>query len=361
MSHGSYTFAAIKGQQGKHEYYLVQCPIRLIPRIFLFDEIEVPASLRRIHTVDSMRITDIANHVAENIDSYIITPIVATIDREVIFESSKDINNVIGRIHIPLAARMIIQDGQHRRLAIQKIISKNAMLDDDTIPVMLIPDEDFIRSQRLYSILNDTQTKGSRSKRVLHEKSDLAALAQQLIEEIPLFQGRIELEKTTISNRSTAIFTLSAVYQANEALLDVHKGDEITLEDVQNAHDFWLALGENIQEWQQIIHHEMTTSYLREHYVHGHTVMLIALGKAAHELIKHFPDDWRMKLKLLKQIDWSRSNTNLWEGRAMVLGKMSKATNSIKLSASAIKQVLGLSLSEEEQQLEQLLGSKQAS
>lgn len=359
MSHGNYTFAAIKGQQGEHEYYLIQCPIRLVPRIFLFDEVEVPLSLRRVHAADPARAADIAKHLAEEPDSYILAPIIATIDGQVTFDSTKDGQGIIGRVHIPIAARIILQDGQHRRLAIQQLLLKSVTLGDDTIPVMLIPDLDLVRSQRLYSVLNNSQVKNSRSKRVLHERSDLATLVQQLIDEVPLFQGRIELEKTTISNRSTALFTLSAVYQANEALLDIHKGDEIAFDDLQNAQTFWITLSEIIPEWQQIMRQEITTSYLRENYVHAHTVMLVALGKAGHELIRQCPHDWQAKLRSLEQVDWSRRNTALWEGRAMVLGKMSKATNSVKLSTSAIKRMLGLPLTQDEQELEQLLVSKQ--
>lgn len=358
MSHGNYTFAAIKGRQGKHEYYLIQCPIRLVPRIFLFDEVEVPASLRRMHSLDAVRAADIAKHLTDGSDSYILAPIVATIDRQITFDSTKEGQGIIGRVHIPISARIILQDGQHRRLAIKQALSKSESFSDDTIPVMLFPDVDFARSQRLYSTLNNSQTKGSRSKRVLHERSDLATLVQQLIDDILLFQDRIELDKTTISNRSTAIFTLSAVYQANEALLGVRKGDEIRRDDIQNAHTFWTALSETIPEWQQIIKQEITTSYLRENYVHGHTVMLVALGKAGHELIKRHPHDWHVKLQALRDVDWSRRNTALWEGRAMVLGRMSKATNSVKLSTNAIKHMFGLQLSQEEQELEQLLVSK---
>jgi DNA sulfur modification protein DndB len=39
-------FAAIRGIQAEREYYVVMCSMRLIPKIFLFDEEEIPADLR---------------------------------------------------------------------------------------------------------------------------------------------------------------------------------------------------------------------------------------------------------------------------------------------------------------------------
>lgn len=360
MSLGSYSFVAIKGQQGKHEYYLIQCPLRLVPRLFLFDEAEVPAALRRGRTVDVVRAADIAKYLREQPDTYVLAPIVATIDQAITFEPANDQNDTIGQINIPIAAQLILQDGQHRKLALQQLLSKDATSGNDTIPVMLFPDEHLARSQRLYTALNSARAKGSRSKQVLHEHSDLATLVQQLVDEVPLFQERTELEKTTISNRSTALFTLSAIYQANEALLGLHKADHIEFESVDIAQRFWIELGTIIPEWQQIIRHEVTASYLRQNYVHSHTVMLLAIGKAGHDLIKRHPSTWSEKLHALGEIDWSRSNTILWEGRAMVLGKMSKATNSVKLSTSAIKHILSLPLTQDEQELETLFSSKQA-
>lgn len=358
MSLGSYSFIAIKGQQGKHSYYLIQCSLRLIPRLFLFDEPELPALLRRGRSVDAVHAAEIASYIAGEPETFILSPLVATINEQITFEPLRDGHQVLGLLTIPMTAQLIVQDGQHRRLAIQKILAKSPELAENTIPVMLFAEADVKRSQRLYRILNNAQVKSTRSKRVLHEQSDLAALVQQLIDEVPLFQGRIELEKTTISNRSTALFTLSAIYQATQALLGLHKDDQIEFESVEMARSFWVELSEIIPEWEKVVTQEVSAAYLRQNYVHAHTVMLIALGKAGHTLLAQHPTSWHAKLRVLRSIDWSRSNTALWEGRAMALGRMSKATNSIKLSTSAIKRALELPLTDEEQDLERLLASK---
>ena len=63
--------------------------------------------------------------------------------------------------------------------------------------------------------------------------------------------------------------------------------------------------------------------------------------------------DWKKKLGLLKNIDWSRQNTKVWEGRALIAGKVSKNSTNVSLTTNAIKQKLGLELSPEEKRLEQ--------
>jgi DNA sulfur modification protein DndB len=76
---------------------------------------------------------------------------------------------------------------------------------------------------------------------------------------------------------------------------------------------------------------------------------------AAHDLIEAYPHHWKERLRKLGQIDWSRGNTALWEGRAMVRGRMSKARDSVNLSAIAIKRALDLEITEKDKDLERRL------
>jgi DNA sulfur modification protein DndB len=357
MNIGFYSFAAIAGQQGQHTYYLIQCPLRLVPRLFLFDEAEVPARLRKPRALDDSRVSDIAAYLTTRSDDYVLAPLVAVVDGAVTFESFSEEQAKIGELKIPFTARLIIQDGQHRRAAINQLLQDANILEQDTIPVMLLPDPHLERSPRLYTDLNQEQGQRSRSQRILHDHSDLALLVRQLVDETPLFQDLTELERTTISNRSTALFTLSGIYQATQALLGIGKNDPVSFEQVAIAQQFWQELGQVIHEWQQIIQREVTASHLRQHYIHSHSVTLLAIGMVGHELITTHPDSWIDELQKLQTIDWSRDNTALWEGRAMVRGKMSKARDSVNLTAIAIKQAVGLLLTEKEQALEARLSA----
>ena len=43
MNNSYYTFPALRGRQGEHDYYILLCPLHLAPRIFLFNGVQVPA------------------------------------------------------------------------------------------------------------------------------------------------------------------------------------------------------------------------------------------------------------------------------------------------------------------------------
>ena len=58
MTSNYYTFQAIRGQQGKHEYYVAQCPLRMVPRLFFLDERDIPEKLRPLLAVNTELVTD---------------------------------------------------------------------------------------------------------------------------------------------------------------------------------------------------------------------------------------------------------------------------------------------------------------
>jgi DNA sulfur modification protein DndB len=360
MSIENYSFLAIRGSQGSHTYYLTQYPLRLVPRLFLFDEVEVPAALRQIQSLAPARVAALARYLAEKPSNYVLPPLVVVVDSEVNFEPLRTDLPEVGQLRIPLTARLVIQDGQHRRAAIEQVLSENPTLGDDMVPVMMFSDPQLTRAARLYADLNQSQRQRTQSQRVLHDQdSPLAALVRQLVEDVPLFRGLTELEKTTISNRSTALFTLSAIYQATQALLSVGRRDPVSETQADLAQRYWKELGQTIPEWHQTIEGKVKAAELRRDYIHAHGVALLAIGRVGHTLIEAYPADWPERLSALKRIDWSRENTALWEGRAMVRGRMSKARDSVQLTANAIKQALGMELTEREQVLEQrLLGSQ---
>ena len=44
----SYTFPVIKGIQSGREYFVAMIPLRLIPQLFIFNEINIPPKVRAV-------------------------------------------------------------------------------------------------------------------------------------------------------------------------------------------------------------------------------------------------------------------------------------------------------------------------
>ena len=52
--------------QAGREYYVAMCPLKLIPKIFLFDDDEIPADMRAQRSLNRARIPEIARYLVSN-------------------------------------------------------------------------------------------------------------------------------------------------------------------------------------------------------------------------------------------------------------------------------------------------------
>lgn len=352
----THIFPAIRGAQAGRTFFIAMCPMKIIPKIFIFNEEEVPPELRAQRVINKSRIPDIVSYLVDNPSNYILSALTASVDAEFInFEPYTEFGSKsnMGTLGIPMDARILINDGQHRRAAIVEAIKENPALGLDNIPVLFFIDAGLVRSQQMFADLNKYAVRPSYSLGTLYDHRDPSSeLARFLATTCIAFIGLTEMEKSTISNRSTKLFTLSGIKHATRALLRKSNNDKITESDKVIAKDFWDAVAMYIPDWTRAKERTVATADLRQNYIHAHGVALHALGSVGAGLLASHPDTWQDKLQKLSNLDWSRSNTKLWEGRAMIHGRISKATTNVLLTANLIKITLDLPLKPEELELE---------
>ena len=348
-----YVFPAIRGVQAGREYYVSMCPLRLLPKIFLFDEEELVPELRAQRVLSKGRIPGLARYVLDNVDSYVFSAITASVDAHVKFEpiAPGADSQRIGMLHIPMDARFIINDGQHRRAAIEMALRERPELADESIAVVFFLDIGLERCQQMFADLNRYAIRPAKSLGVLYDqRDDFAKLTRMVVFGSPVFRDVVEMERSTLSARSRKLFTLSAIYTGTGALLQ--HVDNAPLDDlVKLATSFWEATATQFHEWQLVRERKMTAGEVRRDFIHSHGIALQALGKTGSVMLQN-GGNWKTRLKRLQGIDWSRSNSKLWEGRAMIGGKVSKSTHNVILTTNVIKTHLGLALSADEQRVE---------
>lgn len=354
MSEFSHTFPAARGVQSGRPCYVAMCPLRLIPKIFIFDGQEVPPELRAQRVLNRTRIPDIVSYLVDNPTDYTLSGITASVDGRVSFEPSTDtgMGQNLGLLSIPMDAKILINDGQHRREAVVQAIEQNPELGYDNIPVLFFIDDGLKRSQQMFADLNKHAVRPSDSISTLYDRRDqLSELARVVSRDVKIFSRMTEMERSSISNRSSKLFTLSAIKNASKALLMKGKGDPISDEEQQLAVEYWNEIGANMRDWQLALDKKVATCDLREQYVHAHGVMLQAMGHIGVDLLFKPKSRWSKTLKGLQNIDWARANKD-WEGRAMHHGRISKARSSVVLTGNYIKQQLGIPLTISEQEYE---------
>lgn len=348
-----YTFPAIRGVQAGREYFVSMCPLRIIPKIFLFDDDELVPELRAQRILNRSRVPEMTRYILDNPQDYVFSALTASIDGEVQFSpvGSKNESRNIGSLHVPLSARFIINDGQHRRAAIELALKENPDLANESISVVFFLDIGLERCQQMFADLNRHAIRPARSLGVLYDHRDeRAQLTKLIVLRSTTFRDVVEMERSTLSQRSRKLFTLSALYTATSILVS-HRAKDPLESKAAAAAEYWEEVAKQFPEWKQVRDRVITAGDVRRDFIHSHGIVLQALGHVGNTLMGDGAA-WRRELKKLKAIDWSRSNAKLWEGRAMTGGRVVKNRQNVVLTANAIKKKLGLELAPEEQRLE---------
>ena len=117
-----YQFPAVKGYQAGKDYYICMVPLGLMSKIFVTDSGDVPAEYRAQRKLNEARIPEICGYILSNRNSYVFSALAASVDGDMKFVPA-DNNENAGILEIDMTASFLINDGQHRKAAIDAAIS----------------------------------------------------------------------------------------------------------------------------------------------------------------------------------------------------------------------------------------------
>ena len=337
------TFPAMHGIMGKRHFYVAIMKLALIPKLFKFrDWAELPPEQRAQRVIQKSRIPEITRYILDNEEGYLFSSLTASFDCEPTFTPVSG-HTELGLLQMPFEADLVINDGQHRRAAIEEALKENPTLGQESISVVLFPWEDLDRVQQMFSDLNRTARTTSKSLNILYNHRDLLSqVALTVTERLPIFKRFVDKDRISLPLRSPKLFTLGAVYDGTMALLESVTQDDYE-EKLAQALEFWEAVANQIPEWGRVEAGDLKPVELRQEYINSHAVVLWALGAMGRTLISTHPEDWSTRLAALRQVDWRRTNRE-WQGVAMSGPDVVNRRQSRMDTASFLKRKLALPL-----------------
>ena len=350
----SYQFPAVKGFQADSEYYICMIPLELLPKVFLFDNTDKIPEYRAQRKLNEARIPEIRDYIINNRASYVFSALAASVDGEMIFKPIAD-NLNIGLLEIDMSAAFLINDGQHRKAAIQAAMIEDESLAKETIPVVLFKDKGLERSQQMFSDLNKHAVITSKSLNTLYEsKDEIALITKKIINNIDFLRKYTDKEKDNLGKFSSNIFTLNIFYSANKRILK--KSTDIP--SVESfIFSFWQNVVNNITEWNEMYRGDLSKKDLRENYIITQGVTILAFGQLGQFYYHNKGINMTESLEKLREIDWLRNNTKYWMHRAVKQnGAINRNEHGIQLTYIQIKRLLELDISNEEIEKERAAG-----
>lgn len=350
----SYQFPAVRGIQAGREYYISMVPLKLLPRLFPEGEEIVLPEQRAQRRINESRIPEIKRYILENRDNYVFSALSASIDGEYCFTAIH--SDETGLLTVNMDSIFLINDGQHRKAAIEAAMQEDPTLEKETISIVFFGDEGLSRSQQMFTDLNKHAVRTSNSLATLYDARDEIAVAtKNVIDAVPFFRRYTDKERDILGKNSSNLFTLNVIYKANQKILH---SNICSPEDQLFLISFWRLVAENIPEWQEVLNRTLTKKALREDYIVSLAITIHALGRLGRYFYDHRSIDLEPYLQKLQQIDWLRSNP-AWQSRAIrENGKVLSSEEAIVLTCNRIKLQIGVPLSKEEKQKELQLMEK---
>ncbi|PWW23473.1 DNA sulfur modification protein DndB [Geodermatophilus normandii] len=355
-----YVLPAIRGVQAGTTFFVTMIPLRVIAKLFVFDGDELAPELRAQRSLNKGRLPEMVRYMVENPTSYTFSALTASIDGTVRFDAVGDgpQTSLLGNLRIPMESRFVINDGQHRHAAIKEALQQLPSLGQEMIAVVFYLDVGLQRCQQMFADLNRHAVRPSKSIGVLYDHRDShASLSRLLVLRCPAFRGFVEMESSSLAKASRKLFTLSAIHGATRTLLE-GLGDMEQEQAFSLADQWWRAVDEQLPEWQGVRNREMRSPEVRADFIHTHGITLAALARVGNTMLRENRDveAWQSTLASLRTLDWSRQNP-LWEGRALVGGRVVKGQTNVLLTTAAIRQHLGMDLPPDERRAEAALAS----
>jgi DNA sulfur modification protein DndB len=338
---------AMRGRMGSRTYYSCLMPLNAVPQFFKFtDWAGISVEDREQRQLNVKRVPDLANYITENDQDYLFSSITASYKSEPEFEPYSP-GSDIGVLKLRLGDELVINDGQHRCAGIAQALKQSgATIKDHTLSVLLFPWESTDRVQQMFSDLNRFVQKTSKSLDILYDKrDDVAAATLVMIDQVPVFKDLTEKEKVSLETKSTKLFTLAALYDANVELLKGYEDNSITT-NAQLLVDYWTEVAKHMPDWTKVLRGQKTSLELRQQGISSHSTVLRALGGLGVDLMAS--GDWKDRLTPLEDIDWAKKNPE-WENICIVANSVVSNRQARAATKAFIKSKLGINLTDGEQ------------
>lgn len=341
-----YRFPAMRGIQANSEYFVCMIPLGVLSKIFIEDSSDVLPEFRAQRKLNEQRIPEIRDYIINNRDSYVFSALAASVDEEIAFFPTRESGN-IGELEVDMTATFLINDGQHRKTAIIEAIEFDESLKDETIALVLYRDKGLVRSQQMFTDLNKHAVNTSKSLNTLYDSKDpMAVMTKQVVAQVPFLRKYTDKEKDNLANYAAKLFTLNVFYDVNKRII---KNPVDIEEETRFLVDFWTTIVVNMRDWNDMDKGELSKKELRESYISLRGITLHAFGKLGAYFFSHPQYDIHKYLTGLSKIDWSRSNLECWENRAITdKGRINRNEKGIFLTYIQIKRLLNLEIDSEE-------------
>ena len=308
---------AIRGKQGSRIFYVTSLPNEFLRNIF--KDVK-PAAEQSQRPIDPRHSVDIESYIRQNRADYLIGALTYAMDTEGDFKTigqSGSNDFTLGELNIPLGTSFSSLDGQHRRQALINLLDENEELKSESTAVLIYVEADVMKKRQMFSDMNSTPKKVSKSLNVAFDNRDpFARGAKILIRKHPLLIDRVEELAPRIKPDSPYFYSLSSV---QDTLKKLFVGSAGRLKDpqkyteqlvLQRGNDFFDLLHESRPEFDLAMKSMTNLTEYRKSTILFSSTTLRAIAGATYKALNYYSVEKLTKINkelvaALAEVDFS--------------------------------------------------------
>lgn len=237
---------------------------------------------------------------------------------------------------IPSNVKLYVTDGQHRLEAIRKAIVERPSLENDSVTVLVIEEDDIDQIHQDFADCAKTKPIPPALLAAFDVSNFLSQLTRKISKELVIFDRRIDKISRTVGKDPNYMFTMSQLRIGMAEFLFGSSRKQViqsrsNQEDVEwnslldDAKVFYRLFAENNQTWQQLLKPASQTGNLdlyslRQDRIDFNSVGFQVINRVGHYIF--FGDDFTKSakadlIKALASLDYRR-DAPLWENNLVI-------------------------------------------
>jgi DNA sulfur modification protein DndB len=319
-------------------------------------------------------VASVKNYLKANVGKKYILPPLTLNARQPISVYAADYGSTVVAVTIviPASVRLEITDGGHRKNALDETVNEldEAQLEQfygDAVSVMITIEDDLPQIHQDFADASKTKPLPKSQLAAYDRRNPANGIVLDLIDQCPIFKGRIDSTSSTLSKNSNKLFLTNQVRQmVKELLVGAYAMPDEQFEakakellgssespeykaELEKFVQYINKVSDSIPVLREIASVPATgvasnrISDLRaQGWVCLQATGLVVIGRIGYDLFKHQISNWTAYAERLGQIDWRKSGP-LWQGNIIQQGgKLMTQQTPVKGAVTAVRNQIGL-------------------
>jgi len=378
---GGYASPCVLFRQGARTMIAGAIPFKMVMERLISDSAPQASTIEQVKAAnnrpeDSNHSEAIGDYIVENVEGkFILPPLTLNVSEEITVHSVSHPDGEPptknGMLILPMSARIDITDGQHRRSGIAQAYhklprEKQKLLDSSSVVVMVTCEADTAQVHQDFADCSRTKPLASSQLAVYDRRNPANALVIDLIDQVPLFTGKVDSTSAKLSKKSPQPFLTNQVRQVVKVMMTGGYGigeldfEEKAKDSLKSGNspeytaarnkfvDFLCAAIDAVPLLKEVATMDpelMKTripAFRDEGWVCLSATGLNMLARLGYEMMRDNESNWREYVAKLSQIDWRRT-APIWLGNVVSDDgkRISTAHKSFRQGVEVLKHQIG--------------------